>query len=592
MRDRIQRILDPNGVERKRQEASLAVAIVADTDDAIIAKALDGTILSWNAGAQRIFGYTAAEMIGGPITRLFPPNRLHEEAELIARLLRGEVVTQFETQRIRKDGLPIEVSVTLSPIRDSSGKIVAVSKIARDVTQAHQHQRSLALAAAIIQHSDDAIIAKTLDGTVISWNKGAQRIFGYSVAEMVGGPITRLFPPDRMSEEANLITRLVSGEDISHFQTQRIRKDGLPIEVSVTLSPIRDDSGKIVAVSKVARDVTAFKRMQQRLGQVFEAVLHGLVVVDGEGRIEIVNRQLETMFGYAREELVGGSIERLMPERYRSRHGELFRSFLANPSVRVMAARQELYGQRKDGSEFPVEIGLNPVPSTGTLQVLATITDVTERKAALAQTERALQEKTTLLNEIHHRVKNNLQIISSLLKMQARSSPPEVEAMLTESYSRVRAMSLIHELLYEHGDLERIRLGAYLERLVIFLRDTFCARRKSIEVHFSGIDADVHLDIGRAIPCGLIVTELVTNSFKHAFPQDRRGTISVSLQAEPGGGGALVVGDDGIGIPETAVLGGGHSLGFRLLPSLAEQLGGSISQRHCEGARYELRFPK
>jgi two-component sensor histidine kinase len=152
-------------------------------------------------------------------------------------------------------------------------------------------------------------------------------------------------------------------------------------------------------------------------------------------------------------------------------------------------------------------------------------------------------------------------------------------------------MSLIHQLLYEHGDLERIRLGTYIERLIALLRETYSARRNSVDVRFTSIDVDIYLDIGRAIPCGLIVTELVTNSFKHAFPQDRRGTIIVSLQADPEAGAVLVVRDDGIGIPESVALGEGTSLGFRLLPSLAEQLGGYIVLVRYEGSRCELHFP-
>jgi two-component system sensor histidine kinase VicK len=244
-------------------ESALSVAIVEHAEDAIIAKMLDGTVTTWNAGAERVFGYTAEEMIGGPITRLFPPDRLHEEGELIARLELGNTISHFATRRIRKDGACIDVSVTLSPVHDASGKIVAVSKIARDITLTHQRQLTVGLSAAIVEQSNDAIISKTVDGTVITWNSGAEHMFGYTALEMIGGPITRLFPSDRLHEEPELTAQLRLGKKISHFETRRVHKDGASIDVSVTLSPVRDASGKIIAISKIARDVTASH--QQRL---------------------------------------------------------------------------------------------------------------------------------------------------------------------------------------------------------------------------------------------------------------------------------------------------------------------------------------
>jgi two-component system CheB/CheR fusion protein len=237
-------------------EAALCIAIVEHADDAIIAKHLDGTIAAWNAGAERMFGYTAAEMIGEPITRLFPPNRLHEEGELIAGLVLGKTISHFVTRRIKKDGTPIDVSVTLSPVRDAGGKLVAVSKIARDVTETQQRHLASALSAAILEQSDDAIISKTLDGTISAWNSGAQHMFGYTAAEMTGRSISCLFPPDLLHEETDLIAQMKLGKKVSHFETRRIRKDGKCIDVSVSLSPVRDALGTIVAISKIVREMT------------------------------------------------------------------------------------------------------------------------------------------------------------------------------------------------------------------------------------------------------------------------------------------------------------------------------------------------
>jgi PAS domain S-box-containing protein len=251
---------DISKTQQRHLDFARFAAIVEHSDDAIISKGLDGTVLTWNSGAARLFGYTAAEMIGSPIMCLFPAERLHEEAALIAQLAHGKQISHFVTQRVRKNGSLIDVSVTLSPVRDASGKIVAISKIARDITAAYQRQLASALAAAIVEHSDDAVISKTLDGTVISWNLGAQQIFGYTATEMIGGSITRLFPDDRLAEEAELMSQVLLGKSVDHFVTRRLRKDGAAVDVSLTLSPVRNAHGQIVAVSKIARDVTAARQ--------------------------------------------------------------------------------------------------------------------------------------------------------------------------------------------------------------------------------------------------------------------------------------------------------------------------------------------
>ena len=171
---------------------ALLSAIIASSDDAIISKDLKGIVRSWNPSAQRIFGYTAEEMIGKPITVLFPPDRLEEESRILERLQRGERVDHFETIRMRKDGTPVAVSVTISPIHDKNGKIVGASKVARDIGQSTELEGRFK---AIIASSDDAIVSKDLNGIVKSWNQSAERMFGYTAEEMIGKPLLFYFPP-------------------------------------------------------------------------------------------------------------------------------------------------------------------------------------------------------------------------------------------------------------------------------------------------------------------------------------------------------------------------------------------------------------
>jgi PAS domain S-box-containing protein len=247
------------------QASSLLAAIVDSSDDVIISKTLDGIITSWNKSAERVFGYAAKEAVGSHITLIIPKDRFEEENEILARVRRGERIDHFDTVRQRKDGSLIDISLTISPVKDSAGRIVGASKVAREVTERKRAERSVALLAAIVDSSDDAIVSKTLDGIITSWNTSAERTFGYTADEAIGKHVTLIIPCDRWDEEANIIRRLRHGERVDHFQTVRRRKDGSLVDVSLTISPVRDSSGHIIGASKVARDITAQVRATEAL---------------------------------------------------------------------------------------------------------------------------------------------------------------------------------------------------------------------------------------------------------------------------------------------------------------------------------------
>jgi PAS domain S-box-containing protein len=240
-------------------------AIIDSSDDAIVSKTLDGIITSWNRAAEALFGYSAAEAIGQHIFLIVPDDRRAEEFDVLARLRQGQRIDHFETVRQRKDGRRIPILLTVSPIRDSDGRIVGASKVARDITDREQSEHLRARLAAIVDSSDDAIVGAALDGVITSWNRAAERIFGYSAAEAVGQHIFLIIPADRRAEEMDVLARLRRGEKIDHFETLRQTKDGRQIPISLTVSPIRDAKGVIVGASKVGRDITERTRAQEAL---------------------------------------------------------------------------------------------------------------------------------------------------------------------------------------------------------------------------------------------------------------------------------------------------------------------------------------
>ena len=260
--------------ERRRFEEAQArlAAIVESSLDVIVSKTLDGIIRTWNTAAERLFGYTAEEAVGQPITLIIPPDRLHEEKEILARLSRGERIEHYETVRRAKDGRLIDLSLTISPIRDAEGQIIGASKIARDITERRRAEEVQARLAAIVESSQDAIVSKTLDGIIRTWNTGAERLFGYTAEEAVGQPITLIIPPDRLHEEKEILARLWRGERVEHYETVRRAKGGRLIDLSLTISPIRDAQGRIIGASKIARNITERKRADEALQEAMEAL--------------------------------------------------------------------------------------------------------------------------------------------------------------------------------------------------------------------------------------------------------------------------------------------------------------------------------
>jgi two-component system, sensor histidine kinase PdtaS len=337
-------------------------------------------------------------------------------------------------------------------------------------------------------------------------------------------------------------------------------------------------------------DISVRKRLEERFRLVVEATPNALVMVNRAGLIEMVNAQAEHMFGYSRTELLGQPVEMLLPEPLRANHPRLRGSFYADARSRPMGAGRDLNAVRKDGVEFPVEIGLNPIETDEGTMVLAGVVDISDRKREEERLRAALKEKEILLGEIHHRVKNNLQIVHSLLDLQSASiSDPAAVEMLRDGQNRIRSMALIHQLLYFSKDFARVDFATFLDNLIPTLVSSYAIESDRFTISINA--ADGQLPLNAAVPCGLIANELISNAFKHAFPGERRGEITIELNRDGTDHAVLMVSDDGIGIPDDLVLESTSTFGLQLVMLLADQLGGELEIHRSTPTRFLLRFP-
>ncbi|WP_227816120.1 PAS domain-containing sensor histidine kinase [Nitrogeniibacter aestuarii] len=441
----------------------------------------------------------------------------------------------------------------------------------------------------------------TGDGHVAQINHVLASCDGTTLDEVRGRPFWAChwwsFDPDVQGLIHRAVCAAAKGE-VQAFTSIKRMKDGSLIDVRIRLSRWSPpDDAATPYLIYCAEDFTAqsagaeqLAQSEQRFQKVFEAVADGLIKIDQDSRIILANAEMERLFGYSRNELLGMSVHQLIPERHREGHTGHVRSYFAKPVARAMADRRKLFAKRKDGTEFPVEIGLNPIPTEEGPMVLATIQDVTLRDAVQQATEQALNEKTVLLNEVHHRVKNNLQVITSLLNLQARSASAEVSSALFESQGRVKAMALIHQLLYERDDFSNIDMGEYLDRLCSLLRESFRESRTRFALTVDA-PSGVTISLKQAVPCGLLVNELVTNAIKHAFPEPRSGEVRVTLRGTDDGFDVRVS-DNGIGLPENIEPAVTRTLGMQLIPLLADQAKGAWQLEREHGTHFEIRVKR
>jgi len=493
-------------------------------------------------------------------------------------------------------------------IFDEDNNPTRVKGIVQDITERKQAEEKIQSLANIVESSNDAIVTRSLDDFIISWNKGAEQIHGYSAEEVLGKHISMLEPDNLKGEMSRFSEKIIQGKGVQPYETLRLRKDGTIICVSVTLSPVLDSYGKLVAISAIARDITERKRAEEelreseaRLRRFYESGMFGVLYYNLNGLITDANDKFLEIVGYTREDLQAGRVrwDKMTPPEYRY----LDEHAIAELKATGVSTQFEKEYTRKDGSCVPVIVGIatfDPVRNEG----LAFVLDITERikaEEALAKAEDARKK------EIHHRIKNNLQVISSLLDLQAEKfNDAKVIEAFRESQNRVISMALIHEELYEGGGTDTLNFSEYIKKLAENLFQTYRLSGKNIYLCMD-MEENTFINMDTAVPLGIIVNELVSNSLKHAFSGKDRGEIRIKLCRDENGefisskeeskskvcestSFILIVSDNGVGIPEDLNIEDLDSLGLQLVFSLIDQLDGELELKRNNGTEVSMRF--
>ncbi len=507
-------------------------------------------------------------------------------------------VFRYMYRIINREGKTIWLDVYYYPELDENGEPYAIDQIHVDITDRINAERLLRESEDKYRSLTESVPAAIFiysENKFIYGNEYSANITGYGVKELLGKNFWELVHPDYMDIAIERGKARLEGRDVpARYELKIIDKNGNEKWLDYNGANI-NFQGK-PAVLGIAYDITELKRTQQALidselkyRTLVENMSEVILYVDNNDRIIFANDNAINMFGYGKNELIGQAAgEFLAAAEYRDflkdriklrRHG--------------FTDRYEVQMKKKSGEIIWVEISSAPLKDTDG-KIIGSIgihSDITDRKKYENTIETSLKQKDMLLKEIHHRVKNNLQIISSLIKLQsAHVKDKEIHSLFAESQNRIKTMALIHEKLYRSTDISVIEFYDYIKNLVNSLYSSYgiSIERVKPEIEFRSI----YLDIDTAIPCGLIINELISNCLKYAFPDLRKGKICIDLKELNESDYVLIIRDDGIGIPESVDFGNTNSLGLKLVKILSEQLGGTVKLIRNNGSEFRISFKR
>jgi PAS domain S-box-containing protein len=600
-------LFDVSDIEKVKDELAQKTeflnSVIETAPMAIVDLYHDGTVASmWNKTAETVFGWTSEEVIGKMLPII--PEQIQEE--YLERLDKCFVNNRLHFENLprrNKKGETIYVDVTTCPLFDKNNNIVKALTFIEDVTQKKKNETEIRKLSEIVKQSPDGIIVTDLNTKIHYVNPAFTAITGYSYNEAIGKTPSSLHhrnpPPEIMSEiTGSLIkNKFWKGELLTE------KKDGEKIWISLRINQVSDEKGNPLFYVSCERDITAKKlrdeQLQRSLKEKEEMMLkihmfsealkqnpNSVILTDTKGTIEYVNPAFEQLTGYSSEEALGKNPMKLLHSK---ENESVFNEIYACISS-GMPWKGEFHNRKKSGEEYwaSVQIGAIKDAEGRILSSVAVEQDITEAKRQEERIKQSLKDKEIMLKEIHHRVKNNLQIVSSLLKMQSENhSNEETIEALKVSRSRIVSMALVHENLYKTPDLSRIDMKNYIDKLSMNIFAAFGVRNNKISFH-SEVN-DVKLGLETAIPLGLMMNEIITNSLKHAFPSCDNGEINVRLEKD-NDSYRLSVKDTGIGIPKDFLTKTNGTLGKQLIKTLCSQLDGEMHINNGRGTEFLINF--